>query len=335
MIYQYDKCPVCSSLFKEGDDIVTCPHCGTPHHRNCYAEKGRCANAALHNHGFIYKRKSAEDIYENSGENAVMDEDNKNQDEIPSALSAANHLNSEIPGEEKTNVIDSSLLQQLRQNFSRDSAFVYKKDEKLDDVYLSDVITAVGVNFPKFVPKFRKNRTISWNWSAFFFGPYYLFFRKMYKQGAAFLALDFIGRLIVSMLFATELNAFFNAAMAADTKLSNIQYMKLIFDSMVSTKAWIAYAIISAVMLVLHIIIAMISDRIYRSKTVSLIKNVDSKLADDELFSADLILGFNGKNLSPREMRDVFLAGRGGVNYLAPVIAFFVMNLAAQLISGL
>lgn len=42
------KCPVCGEDFKEGDDIVVCPTCGTPHHRTCYKNLGHCANEALH-----------------------------------------------------------------------------------------------------------------------------------------------------------------------------------------------------------------------------------------------------------------------------------------------
>lgn len=34
--YKNEKCPVCNQEFKDGDDIVTCPVCGTPHHRECY-----------------------------------------------------------------------------------------------------------------------------------------------------------------------------------------------------------------------------------------------------------------------------------------------------------
>ena len=30
--YKY-KCPVCNKQFKEGDDIVVCPECGTPPQR--------------------------------------------------------------------------------------------------------------------------------------------------------------------------------------------------------------------------------------------------------------------------------------------------------------
>ena len=28
--YVNEKCPVCEKPFDEHDDIVTCPHCGTP-----------------------------------------------------------------------------------------------------------------------------------------------------------------------------------------------------------------------------------------------------------------------------------------------------------------
>ena len=35
------KCPVCGEQFKKGDDIVVCPECGAPHHRECYEKEGR------------------------------------------------------------------------------------------------------------------------------------------------------------------------------------------------------------------------------------------------------------------------------------------------------
>lgn len=36
------KCPVCGKPFVEGDDIVVCPQCGAPYHRDCYLQKGEC-----------------------------------------------------------------------------------------------------------------------------------------------------------------------------------------------------------------------------------------------------------------------------------------------------
>ena len=36
----------------------------------------------------------------------------------------------------------------------------------------------------------KKNGKLSWNWAAFFFAPYWFFYRKLYKVGAVFLALS-------------------------------------------------------------------------------------------------------------------------------------------------
>ncbi|MDR1002703.1 MAG: hypothetical protein LBL82_05485 [Oscillospiraceae bacterium] len=52
--YIGSKCPVCDEEFTEKDDIVVCPHCGTPHHRSCYSSNGQCANDDLHAEDFIW-----------------------------------------------------------------------------------------------------------------------------------------------------------------------------------------------------------------------------------------------------------------------------------------
>ena len=45
--YSQEKCPVCENEFTNDDDIVVCPLCGTPHHRECYKKNGECGY-----HGF-------------------------------------------------------------------------------------------------------------------------------------------------------------------------------------------------------------------------------------------------------------------------------------------
>ena len=41
-------CAACGRLFEEGDDIVVCPVCGAPHHRECYEKLGHCALEERH-----------------------------------------------------------------------------------------------------------------------------------------------------------------------------------------------------------------------------------------------------------------------------------------------
>lgn len=48
-------CVHCQHNFEEEDDIVVCPECGAPSHRNCYKELGHCALADRHKDGFVWQ----------------------------------------------------------------------------------------------------------------------------------------------------------------------------------------------------------------------------------------------------------------------------------------
>ena len=39
-------CGVCHAYLFEDDDVVYCPVCGAPHHRDCYKSIGHCAYEA-------------------------------------------------------------------------------------------------------------------------------------------------------------------------------------------------------------------------------------------------------------------------------------------------
>ena len=50
-------CPVCKTAFLESDDIVVCPDCGTPHHRDCYKALDHCGIREYHAKGFVWNGK--------------------------------------------------------------------------------------------------------------------------------------------------------------------------------------------------------------------------------------------------------------------------------------
>ena len=47
-------CPVCDKRFESSDDIVVCPECGAPHHRDCYDGLGHCFYEDKHKEGFSF-----------------------------------------------------------------------------------------------------------------------------------------------------------------------------------------------------------------------------------------------------------------------------------------
>lgn len=70
------RCPVCEKAFQKDSDIVVCPECGAPHHRECYEELNRCFFEDKHSDGFDYK---AEFVNDNKSKSA-QDTQNFNTD---------------------------------------------------------------------------------------------------------------------------------------------------------------------------------------------------------------------------------------------------------------
>ncbi len=58
--YKNCICIACRNKFEAEDDIVVCPDCGTPYHRDCWNEYGRCINTELHESGGSWKNPEAE-----------------------------------------------------------------------------------------------------------------------------------------------------------------------------------------------------------------------------------------------------------------------------------
>lgn len=52
MRYKGQICELCGKIFEEDDDIVVCPQCATPQHRECYKKNNQCINAHKHGEDF-------------------------------------------------------------------------------------------------------------------------------------------------------------------------------------------------------------------------------------------------------------------------------------------
>ncbi len=55
MKYTGNICPGCGQPFTDNDDIVVCPDCGTPQHRECYEKENKCVSAHLHGENYTWQ----------------------------------------------------------------------------------------------------------------------------------------------------------------------------------------------------------------------------------------------------------------------------------------
>ena len=55
MKYTGNVCDGCGLPFNDGDDVVVCPECGTPQHRECYEKENKCVCDHLHAEGYTWQ----------------------------------------------------------------------------------------------------------------------------------------------------------------------------------------------------------------------------------------------------------------------------------------
>lgn len=192
-LYYYEKnCDGCGNLMHEGEDIVVCPECGTPQHRECYLASNRCVNEHLHAEGFDWK-KANEPVHIQETEKApptAPEEEPARETGSPDFIGANSEPFPNIP----------------LPTFQMDGIYIDGKmldvNDSADGVSVKEMVNYTQINAKHYVKKFFRNKGkkffLSWNWGAFIFTPAWFFYRKLYKLGAIFLALTVAATLAVT-----------------------------------------------------------------------------------------------------------------------------------------
>ncbi len=323
-IFENDICPVCQKVFEEGDDIVVCPECGTPHHRECYNQLGKCANSALHGEGFVFKRAASEKT-----ENSKQEEQNSS---VPPFFA---NLVADIEKQNKSENAEN--LRQGADNPAQNPFVPPRLDgqdgmgiKEIDGQPVAYVATAVGANARRFVNVFSKNKTLGWNWSALIFGPYYFLYRKMIREGLFLAAVEAVLRILVSMLFRDIVSAFNqgynsiaqglmqNTVSSAEVSGKLVELINSTGFSKVLLLEW-------ALICIVHIVCALLADSVYKKRIVKIVKDADSKLEQDAFFGVSSFVG-QSEDARPEEIKRLYLSSVGGVSMFLPLCVYFLVT---------
>lgn len=310
--YEGLNCPVChDKLFENGEPVVVCPICGAPHHKKCYNIESHCSFVDTHNTPEQWQKPEpeAEEHIHNSfvancktcGHPLLSDSQFCNK------CGAKVYANSEPPiggAPQPPNIFPSIGIM--------DPLGGVHSDELIEGVPAKEVASCVLINTARYVPRFKfmalnGSKKISWNFAAFFFAPYWLFYRKCYKEGM-FALLTFAAYTALSIPFklyqATNISI-----VQAGTSFDS--YYKLITEIIKDNQIWrlelIAVSLL--IQLCLSVFLGLFGDYIYKKNTISKIKEYKSQpRVDDLLYNLQRI---------------------GGVNFVIPVIIFsleFLLN---------
>lgn len=210
--YNDQPCPGCGRHMHEGDDIVVCPECATPQHRECWMAEGHCVNESLHSPDFVWQPR----------EKISLDEPSKSgrlchicgAENLPEALHCGRcgALLSEEKADEESekecrfcgekNPASNRLCSKcgapllFENNFFQNNIYMKDvdapEDEPLGETTVGEAAYFIQNSTKRYIPKFKKiasGRKISFNLGAFLFSPWWFFYRKLYKAGVIILVL--------------------------------------------------------------------------------------------------------------------------------------------------
>lgn len=207
--YIGEDCIVCKQKFKEGDDIVVCPDCGTPYHRDCYKASGSCINLSLHENHKSWSETVQKNFDKRKTENNTRSDSN-NSNDLSRCPNCGNmnragsdfcsrcgkNLNASSENTSSYQYANSSTYvniggENVKIDFNDKYAGMNPNDE-FDGAKIGNTAEFIGSNkfmllvlFKKFTTKATK---ISTNIACLFFPYLYFAYRKMWKMCFAFIA---------------------------------------------------------------------------------------------------------------------------------------------------
>lgn len=261
--YEGIKCPVCNAYFDEDkDDIVVCPVCGAPHHRECYISRGHCGLEEFHGTDEQFDRKYNAKNEEKpklkcQGCGKELEENTLFCPHCGKAVGPEPDLNQERP-----------VYGPYFRPFDPLGGINPKTD--IDGVTAGEAASFIRANTPRYIPKFVQNGKISWNWLAFLLPHGFFFYHKIYKS-AIFVSLAYLAGLLLAMPLQAEVNAVASALPVNSTYadlFTTLSQRGITF----SPSAVIFYGVSMILMLALRVFCGLFADRIYRNHVVKNVK---------------------------------------------------------------
>ncbi len=318
MDYIGSKCQVCDEYFHVGDDIVVCPECGTPHHRDCYKKLGHCVNEDKHSQDFDYLNELKTET--------TIENENYNRDTdliVCKKCGAKNPNNALFCSRCGESFINQSTVNQNHQQDNKgneqpfspfssssgspnvilfDPLAGVKPDTDLGDgVTAAEAAKYVKQNTPYFITIFNNIKNYSksrFNFCAALFGGGYLLYRKMYKIGTIITVIEALVMIVSTYLahFITTDPAFSQIATALSQYDMMLYLEKLSALSSLETFVYFSYSILGFVSLGISITVGFLANRMYFNHCKKEIVKIKKSVEKPEDFN-DVVKSKGGVNI--------------------------------------
>ncbi len=343
MNYENLVCQHCGKTMHDGEDIVVCPVCATPQHRECWLQAGHCANDSFHASGFIWEREKKTDTAENTessdsrichicgsenpadslhcGNCGALFGEVKNENPVCGNCGTKNDSDARHCKNCGAPLVAQSGFFNINP-YLRNSEF--KEDDLIAGEKAGDLAMYIQASSHRYLRKFKRfsdGKKLSINFAAFFFAPYWFFYRKLYKAGAFFLIVFATVSMMlsgVSAEIAVHANEFlngygeFNYETATDEEIAAYESELLKASEDFYNKVKKPVAITAAVNFGMSLIAALVADRLYYKKVLDDMKLISDSVRDDN-------------------MRKLMIARKGGLSAFAFAVSVLGYNFFVNL----
>lgn len=184
--------------------------------------------------------------------------------------------NTPEPNQATPEQIESMLTDVLSGNAGQDSdgkinlGGPFPLDDEISAVRTNTIGNFIGTNALSYISKFKRmqsGKKLSFNFAAFFFAPYWFFFRKLYKSGIIFMTL-FLAISILSVPTAMDAMEYLNgiaATLTATPEISEAQIMELYGEMMTQLTPMFAFTFAG---IVIRFICGFIANPIYKKYVI-------------------------------------------------------------------
>ncbi len=299
-----EACAMCHAYLFEEDDVVYCPVCGAPHHRDCYSAIGHCALEETHGTEQQYDRlREAE---EKAEEPVTAEKNAENSTVCPNC--GENYSKRELlcPKCGRPNGVNFGGGVTV---LNIDPLGGVAADTDIGEgVTAEEASKAVLVNTQRYIPRFvgfKAGVKTTWNWLAFLFPAPWLFSRKLYGAGIVVSALQVAFTLLTyPLLTAVDI--------PQSTNLNYLEFYESVAESMLKqpTSLLICAAIGTFAFLIMRFVLGYLGDKLYYKYIISSVKQIKSSDED--------------KSVGYQKL--------GGVNLLMFSVGYFITKFLPQII---